>query len=117
MLPPVAAAPSSSVVMKPTSNLCWLCQQNSTAISRSANQPEEEKILVHNIVVTTSTGTCLEPCGCVLGVYITGDVPVVVELTSDVVTKSCNWVCNLLYNMILTERRCFPILDGSLMWV
>ena len=42
------------VVMKPMSDLCWICQQNSTAISRSANQPEEEKTLVHN----TSTCTC-----------------------------------------------------------
>ena len=39
------------VVMKPMSDLCWLCQQNSTAISRSANRPEEEKTLVHNIHV------------------------------------------------------------------
>ena len=35
------------VVMKPMSDLCWICQQNSTAISRSANRPEE-KTLVHN---------------------------------------------------------------------
>ena len=45
------------VVMKPMSDLCWLCQQNSIAITRSANRPEEEKTLVHNIVVTTSIGT------------------------------------------------------------
>lgn len=34
------------VVMKPMSDLCWMCQKNSTAITRSANQPEEEKTLV-----------------------------------------------------------------------
>ena len=34
------------VVMKPMSDLCWLCQQNSTAIMCSANQPEEEKSTV-----------------------------------------------------------------------
>ena len=31
------------VVMKPMSDLCWVCQQNSTAIMRAANCPEEEK--------------------------------------------------------------------------
>ena len=30
------------VVMKPMSDLCWICQQNSTAIMRSANCPEEK---------------------------------------------------------------------------
>ena len=39
------------VVMKPMSDLCWVCQQNSTAIMRSANRPEEEKS-------TVSTCTC-----------------------------------------------------------
>ena len=34
------------VVMKPMSDLCWVCQQNSTAIMRSANRPEEEKSTV-----------------------------------------------------------------------
>ena len=34
------------VVMKPMSDLCWICQQNSTAIMRSANCPEEEKSTV-----------------------------------------------------------------------
>lgn len=33
-------------VMKPMSDLCWVCQQNSTAIMRSANRPEEEKSAV-----------------------------------------------------------------------
>ena len=28
------------------SDLCWVCQQNSTAIMRAANQPEEEKSTV-----------------------------------------------------------------------
>ena len=34
------------VVMKPMSDLCWVCQQNSSAIMRAANRPEEEKSLV-----------------------------------------------------------------------
>ena len=34
------------LVMKPMSDLCWVCQQNSTAIMRSANHPEEEKSTV-----------------------------------------------------------------------
>ena len=29
--------------MKPMSDLCWVCQQNSAAIMRAANTPEEEK--------------------------------------------------------------------------
>ena len=31
------------VVTKPQSDLCWVCQQNSTAIMRSMNKPPEEK--------------------------------------------------------------------------
>ena len=31
------------VLMKPMSDLCWQCQQNSTAILRAANFPESEK--------------------------------------------------------------------------
>ena len=31
------------ILMKPMSDLCWQCQQNSTAIMRSANMPEWEK--------------------------------------------------------------------------
>ncbi len=31
------------VVTKPASDLCWVCQQNSTLIMRSANKSEEEK--------------------------------------------------------------------------
>ena len=36
------------VVMKPMSDLhvCWVCQQNSVAITRSANRPVEEKSVV-----------------------------------------------------------------------
>ena len=34
------------LVMKPMSDLCWVCQQNSTAIMRAANHPEEEKSIV-----------------------------------------------------------------------
>ena len=37
---------SNVVVMKPMSDLCWVCQQNSSAIMRSANRPEEEKSTV-----------------------------------------------------------------------
>lgn len=33
----------SIILMKPMSDLCWQCQQNSTAILRSANMPETEK--------------------------------------------------------------------------
>ena len=33
----------SLVLMKPMSDLCWQCQQNSTAILRAANRPEAEK--------------------------------------------------------------------------
>ena len=34
------------VVMKPMSDLCWMCQKNSTAITRSANRPDGEKTLI-----------------------------------------------------------------------
>ena len=37
------------IVMKPMSDLCWVCQQNSTAIMRSANQPVEEKTTVSTV--------------------------------------------------------------------
>ena len=30
-------------ITKPMSDLCWICQSNSTAIMRAANQPEEQK--------------------------------------------------------------------------
>ena len=33
------------VVMKPMSDLCWVCQLNSTAIMRAANRPEEKSIV------------------------------------------------------------------------
>ena len=33
----------SIIIMYPMSDLCWLCQQNSTIILRSANGPESEK--------------------------------------------------------------------------
>ena len=33
----------SVIVMKPRSDLCWQCQQNSTAIVRAANHPEADK--------------------------------------------------------------------------
>ena len=31
------------MVCKPMSDLCWVCQQNSTAIIRAANRPDSEK--------------------------------------------------------------------------
>ena len=34
------------MVMKPMSDLCWVCQQNSMAIMRAANTPDEEKTQV-----------------------------------------------------------------------
>lgn len=34
------------IIMKPMTDLCWICQQNSTAITRAANRPEEEKSAV-----------------------------------------------------------------------
>ena len=41
------------VVMKPMSDLCWVCQQNSTAIMRAANRPEEKStVSIHaNVAV------------------------------------------------------------------
>ena len=33
----------SIIIMKPRSDLCWKCHQNSTSIIRTANQPEAEK--------------------------------------------------------------------------
>ena len=51
------------VVMKPMSDLCWMCQKNSTAITRSANRPEGEKTLVcknylNKNMQTRYTGRC-----------------------------------------------------------
>ncbi len=38
-------------VMKPMTDLCWVCQQNSTAIMRAANTPEEEKSEVNQYTI------------------------------------------------------------------
>ena len=38
------------VVMKPTSDLCWVCQQNSTAIMCAANRPDEENSIISECV-------------------------------------------------------------------
>ena len=38
-------------VMKPMSDLCWVCQQNSTALMRAANTPESEKSEVRTIIL------------------------------------------------------------------
>lgn len=35
-------------VMKPLSDLCWVCQKNSNAIMKAANTPEEDKSVVIN---------------------------------------------------------------------
>ena len=35
----------SVVIMKPMSDLCWQCHQNSSAILRAANRPDEEKTI------------------------------------------------------------------------
>ena len=43
------------VVMKPMSDLCWVCQQNSAAITRSANRPEEKTTV--SIIINTCTET------------------------------------------------------------
>ena len=38
------------MVTRPMSDLCWICQSNSTAIMRAANQPEEQKSAVNRII-------------------------------------------------------------------
>ena len=43
LLSPMEAAVAISVLMKPMTDLCWTCQQNSTAILKVANFPEREK--------------------------------------------------------------------------
>ena len=35
------------VVSKPRSDLCWVCHQNTTAIMKLANKPDEEKAKVN----------------------------------------------------------------------
>lgn len=44
------------MVMKPMSDLCWVCQQHSRAIMRSANTPEEEKTQVTRTYLHTEDG-------------------------------------------------------------
>ena len=38
-------------VMKPMTDLCWVCQQNSTAIMRSANTPDDNKSEVLTLTI------------------------------------------------------------------
>ena len=38
------------IITKPASDLCWICQQNSTKIMRCANKSEEEKSMVNKHV-------------------------------------------------------------------
>ena len=47
------------VVMKPMSDLCWQCQKKTTAITRSANRPEEEKTLVCNNIHCANMYVCV----------------------------------------------------------
>ena len=43
------------LIMRPMSDLCWVCQQNSTAIMRAANLPEELKSQVHTYIHSQTT--------------------------------------------------------------
>ena len=47
------------VIMNPMSDLCWVCQQNSAAITRSANRPEEEKSVV-SLYFQKDASMCVE---------------------------------------------------------
>ena len=38
----------SIIIMKPQTDLCWQCQQNSTAIARTSNSPEADKMTAIN---------------------------------------------------------------------
>ena len=38
------------MVMKPMTDLCWVCQKNSMAIMRAVNKPEEEKSQVIHLL-------------------------------------------------------------------
>lgn len=56
----------SVVLMKPMSDLCWTCQQNSAAILRAANHHESEKSATiksaeKHLINHCSTGTLLLP--------------------------------------------------------
>lgn len=42
------------VVMKPMSDLCWVCQKNSSAIMKTRNMPDEMKSSVSNENIKTS---------------------------------------------------------------
>lgn len=44
------------MVTKPMSDFCWICQSNSTAIMRSANQPEEQKSAVSTYIIYVPPG-------------------------------------------------------------
>ena len=51
------------MAMKPMTDLCWVCQQNSSALMRAANTPEEEKSEV--IALTTLNHVTYPPLlGC-----------------------------------------------------
>ena len=39
-------------IMKPMTDLCWVCQQNSTAMLRAANRPVEEREVRGNSYIT-----------------------------------------------------------------
>ena len=48
------------VVMKPMSDLCWVCQQNSSAIMRAANRPEEKSLVSTCVIANKNVYTSLE---------------------------------------------------------
>ena len=50
------------MVMKPMSDLCWVCQQHSRAIMRSANTLEEEKTQVIRTYLYTEDGRHTYSC-------------------------------------------------------
>ena len=53
------------MVTKPMSDLCWVCQKNSIAIMRAANQPEEQKSEVthtSNKLIELRKSTCTYTC-------------------------------------------------------
>ena len=52
------------VIVKPMSDLCWVCQRNSAAISRSENRPEEEKSSVSNCDGVVPVCVCAHVCVC-----------------------------------------------------
>ena len=46
------------VITQPRSDLCWVCQKNTTAIMRAVNRPEEEKSEVSTNFMAEKKFTC-----------------------------------------------------------